>query len=1259
MKTAHFLIFVLVVASLPANLFAQTASTARVSGVITDAQGAVVPGATVKLINKATKVEKTDASNNEGRYVFGAVDPGIYDLSVTAPGFRTSVVSDVKADVTKVATVDVALQAGGAEEQVSVAATGEVQLQKDDAAVGNVIEEDRIDRLPTQNRQVTELLRLQPAVAPTGEVSGARADQNTFTLDGLDVTDQVGFRGAFFTVVPTGTESVEEFRVTVANPNAAYGRSAGAQVNLVTKRGTNAFHGSVYEYHQNDNLNANSWTNNRLGLPKPPLIDNRYGFSVGGPIWKEKLFFFTNYEGRKVPGTLAVTRVVPTQSFRDGFLKFRDASGNVITINPQTFDPRNLGANPQILAYLKTLPLPNSLSGFGDGLNTGGFTTNIPATLEDDFGVLRLDYQVSQNWSFEAKGSLFRDIQTAQGQVDIVESKAADAVSQRPKNLVFALTGTIRPNFVNEIRIGHAFDNFILERTTPTTVAGFNVSVNLAPTTADNVPALALLDEAIDVDTQRAREQSLGGGTWQYIDNATWSRGTHTFQFGGSLRHISTFHFRDDKVIGSVSTPVAAIGAAGNHTVPAAQRPTTCSASITANCIQAADVTRYNQFYKALLGIVDNVGYLAVRDANLEPLPIGTGLINKATLNHWEFYFSDVWKIKPSLTVSYGLQYQWHTPPKDELDRQTVLVFKDSGEPIETREYLRMKAEAAEQGDIFNPDIAYIPIKELSSQDGVFRTNRNDFSPRLSAAWEPSFEKGVFGFLFGERKTVIRGGYSLLYDRFNTVSSVVVPMLGVGFAQTLTAVSPRNSAGQPFRAGIDGPIPVVPNFTATSPVVPAKPFGETLSFTVDPGIDDPYNHAIDFTVQRELPGNMLLEVGYVGRFARNLYQNVNLNSAPIFHKDNQSGQRFAEAFDAVAAQLRSGVLPAAVTPQPWFENQISARGTPVEALGSTRFLASNFTGDFINGNINNLWNLGIDILPLLGLGFTNPAFNNLQSIDLFIRTSLGRSNYNAMVVSLRKRNSYGLTFDFNYTLGKSLDQIGQIQNFVGQFSSSFDGDIDYGPSDFDFRHIFNANGVYDLPFGSGQRFSTGNWADKLIGGWYVSGIWQASSALPLTVVQSFQVFGAGVIFGTGSGAIPTGKLPSGGSVQEGVIGSGGVGTSGDPANSGSGLNLFANPEQVINSFRRINIATDGRQGRGVLRGLSRWQVDMSIGKQTKIGERISLGFTADFFNVFNHVNFVDPTLNLSNRANFGVITSQLIAVGFRPRTIQLGARVGF
>jgi hypothetical protein len=1194
----------------------------------------VVGGASVKITDRATKTERTDITNSEGRYVFPAVDPGLYDLSVTARGFRTTIVSNVKTEVTKVATVDVQLQPGGATEEVTVAAGGEVQLQKEDASVGNVINEDRIKRLPNINRQATTLLLLQPAVSPSGEVAGSRGDQNTFSLDGLDVTDQVGFRGATATVVPVPSESVEEFRVTVANPNATFGRSAGAQVALVTKRGTNSFHGSAYEYHRNDNLNANSWSNNRLGLPRPPLIDNRFGFSIGGPIWKEKTFFFSNYEGRRVPGTAAILRFVPTQSFRDGKLRFRDASGAVFTVDPKTFDPRGIGSNPQILAYERTLPLPNDLT-VGDGLNTAGFRANLAATTRSDFAVLRLDHQINQNWSVEARGSGFRNIVAGTNQADIVHLVGGNRTTERPKNLLFAATGTIRPNLVNEVRVGHAFDNFNLTVIDPTTIAGFNVAVNVGGAT---------IDEAIDVDTQRARRQALGGGTWQYIDNATWSRGAHTLQFGGNLRRITTNHFRNDKVIGSISTPVAVIGTGGNVVIPAAQRPPACSASLTTNCLQAVDVSRYNQLYASILGIVDSVGYLATRDANLQPNPVGTGLINVAKLRAWEFYFSDAWRMRPSLTLSYGLQYQWNTPPKDELDRQTLLAYKDSKELIDTRDYLRRKKAAAEQGDIFNPDIAYIPAKELGGR-GVFNINRKNFSPRISVAWQPSFSEGWLGRVLGERKTVVRGGYALLYDRFNTVSSVVVPMLGVGFAQTLTIRAPKNAAGQPLRAGIDGPIPLPVNTAVTSPVIPAKPFGETLSFTVDPNIKDPYNHAVDFTIQRELPGSMLLELGYVGRFARNLYQNVNLNSAPIFHKDKASGQRFAEAFDAVARALRPGGS-GVVTPQPWFENQLFS--------GATTFLASNFRGDFIAGNINNLWNTGIDILPLLGIQARNGPYNNLQSLDLFVRTSLGRSNYNAMIVTLHKRASHGLTFDFNYTLSRSLDQIGQIQNFVSQFSSSFDGDVDYGPSDFDFTHIANANFVYDLPFGHGRHFSAGNWLDKAIGGWYVSGIYTASSGAPLTVVQGFQVFGAGAIFGTGTGAIPINKPNFGNSLHRNVAGSGGVGTTGNPVTKGTGLNLFANPEQVFKNFRYINIATDGRSGRGVLRGFSRWNLDMSLGKTTIIGERVKFGITADFFNVFNRVNFNNPSLDFANPVTFGVVSS-----AFRERQVQLGARVEF
>ncbi len=1236
MKVHRFLnaldypILILVACLLPANVFGQTAATSRISGLVTDANGSVVAGAVVKLVDNTTKAEKTVTTNDDGLYVFASIDPGTYDLSVAAKGFRNTVILGVKADITEVTVRDVTVEPGSVSETVTVSATGDVLLKTDDATVGNTIDQRQLERLPTTNRRATALIILQPAVTPGGEVVGSRADQNTYSLDGLDVSDQVGFRGAADTVVPIPAESVEEFRVTVANPTASFGRSGGAQVTLVTKRGGNDFNGSAYWYHQNDNLNANSWSNNRLGLKRAEAKDNRFGATVGGPIWKDHTFFFFNYEGRRVPGSTQVTRIVPTQSYRDGLLRFLDASGVVNTFNPVTFDPRGLGSNPRITTYLKTLPLPNDLSLGDGGLNTGGFITNIPVTLRDDFGVLRLDHKINSNWSVEARGSLYRSINTSAGQANIVDLKPGAAFNERPKNFTIGVIGTIRSNFVNEARFGHAFDNFVLSVIDPSTIAGFNVAVDVAGT-----------DEAIDVDTQRARRQSLGGGTTQYVDNATWTKGTHTFQFGGTLRDIETFHLRNDKVIGSLSTPVAAVGNfTGAVVIPAGQRPAPCSTTVTTNCLRPADASRYNQLYSSLLGIVDNVGYLGTRDANLGPNPIGTPLINNARLKHWEFYFADTWRLKPSLTLSYGVQYQWHTPPKDELDRQTLLAYKDTLELIDPLDYMRQKREAAENGQIFNPDIAYVPVTAAGKD--VFKINRKNFSPRLSLAWQPSFSSGLMGSLFGERMTVIRGGYGLLFDRLNTVSSVVVPMLGVGFAQTLSFRAPLNAAGLPFRVGVDGPIPVPVNTAVTSPVVPAKPFGETLSFSLDPNIKDPYNHAIDFTIQRELPGNMLLEVGYLGRYARNLYQNLNLTSTPYFHKDPASGQTFAQAFDAVARQLRTGTAAANVTAQPWFTNQIPALGA-----AATAFLAANQGSSFIDGNLNSLWNLFIDF-------FAPRAHNNQQSLDLFMRTSIGRSSYNAGFLTLHKRLSSGYTFDVNYTYSKSLDQVGGIQNFVTQLSSSFDPDLDYAPSDFDRTHILNANFVYDLPFGNGRRFSTGNWADKLIGGWYLSGIYTASSGVPLTVVQGFQVYGAGAIFGAPVGAIPRTSSNVGNSLHTGVTGSGGIGTSGNPATRGTGLNLFADPAAVFANFRKIELDSDRRSGRGLLRGFSRWNFDFSVGKETKIGERMRLTITGDFFNLFNRVNFNNPSLFLFNQATFGVVTS-----AFGSRRIQLGGRFEF
>jgi carboxypeptidase family protein len=1234
MKTARFFLLAsLLLTSFPVNAFTQTATTSRITGIVTDAAGAAVVGASVKLTNKETRTERSTTTSDGGNYVFPSLEPGDYEIAVSAQGFRKAVISAVTAQVSKSINVDVSLEAGGSQEQVTVTATGEVQLQKDDSSVGHVIDSDRIARLPNATRQATELLTLQPGITTGGEVTGARADQNTFNLDGVDVSDNV-IGLPFRTVIPVTAESIDELRVTVANPNATFGRSAGSQVTFVTKRGTNQFHGAGYEYYQGAALNANTWDNNRLGLDRPPLVDNRFGLSLGGPIWTDKLFFFFNYEGRRLPGTNTATRLVPTDTLRAGILRFRSADGSIITVNPRSLDPRNLGANPGILHSFGLMPAGNDNS-VGDGLNTTGFTHNYAGNLKEDFGVLRLDYQINKNWSFEGKAA-GQEVQStsALAQVDLVNLRGGNNDPEKPRNLTFATIGTIRSNLVNEFRYGYIMDNSTFGRVSPTTISGFNVAVDIAG--ANSSPFI--LDQPIDVDTQRARKQSIRSATNQFLDNVTWTKGAHTMQMGADFRRISTFHFRDDKVVGSVSTPVAEIGSSGNVQIPASQRPPICSDTLTSGCLQPGDIQRYNQLYAGVLGIVDRVSYLAVRDAKLQPLPVGTGLVNDTILHHWEFYFADVWKVKSSFTLSYGLLYQWHTPPTDSQGRQSVAVYKDSGKLVDSNDYLRQKRAAAEQGDIFNPDLAYIPINE-SGRDGVFDINRKDFSPRISAAWQPSFKDGWLGKTFGDRRTVIRGGYALTYDRANTVATVIVPMLGVGFAQTLSVLGPKNSHGDPFRAGIDGNIPVPVNTAATSPVVPDKPFGELLSFLDNPKLLDPRNHNIDFTIQRELPWKMLLEVGYVGRLGRELYQSYNLNSDPYFFKDKKSGQIFSQAFDNVATALRAGIAPDKVKSQPWFENQLGA--------GTTGVLAGAFTGDFIAGNLNNIWNLGIDF-------FTPTPYNNQQALDLFFRANGGRSNYHALIISLHKRASNGLTFDFNYTLAKSLDQVGAVQNSAGELATSFFPDVEYGPSFYDRRHQWNANWVYDLPFGKGRTFATGNWTDRLIGGWYLSGIYHAESPQPVQVTQNFsgQTYGGTVIFGYGTGAIPTGK----------------VSTGLHNSNTGSGLNLFSDPQKAIDSFRPALLSEDGRSGRGVLRGLSHWQIDLSLGKDTKITERVSFRLTFDFFNIFNHPNFLDPAPNLEDPTNFGSVTTQIVPnpggfplaqTFYRPRAIQIGGRIQF
>jgi hypothetical protein len=526
-------------------------------------------------------------------------------------------------------------------------------------------------------------------------------------------------------------------------------------------------------------------------------------------------------------------------------------------------------------------------------------------------------------------------------------------------------------------------------------------------------------------------------------------------------------------------------------------------------------------------------------------------------------------------------------------------------------------------------------------------------------------------------------------------------MLGVGFAQTINISAPlcnfngvasgcdpagfdatkgqfTNAGLASFRVGVDGPIPTPPAPGAlASPIVPGgpviggvptAPLAEILSFQNDPQFKVGRAHMIDFTVQRSLPAKLIFEAGYIGRFGRNLPNSVNFNSAPYMFKDKASGQIFAQAFDAVATQIRGNASPGSVTPQPWFENQLPGLGVgcgPGKTdISSTACLASGNSSSFANDNISNLF---------LTMDFTRAAlglepYDNLQVLEVFTRASRDKSNYNALVLTLRNNTWHGFLFDFNYTFSKSLDTVGAVQNDARYYSSSFNTHLDYGPSFFDRPNVFNVIVNYDLPFGRTFWKSSHSAVNKVIGGWYTAGIFRKGSGLPELVSISGQSFGGGLDFGTLAGMLPTVPVGTlgGGSVHSGIC-STGAGSSGNGAScsgggSGTGLNYFADPAAALSKFRPALLASDTNDGRdSPLRGLGYWNLDMRFGKTTSIGEHVRAEFSFDFFNVFNHPNFLDPSFDATNPATFGVINTQLIPADriSGSRWIQFGFRIDF
>jgi hypothetical protein len=1309
---------------------AQTSSSSAVTGTITDPSGAVVTNATVELRDNATNDVQSTKVTGSGAYTFSSVKPGNYSISVTAPGFRKTAIPSVSLQVGKSALVNLKLEVGATTETVEVQAGAASELQTLDASVGNVIGRRELENMPSLNRDATALLLLQPMSTSgynqgpgTGEsnvaggtVAGARPDQNTFMIDGGDATSNTEGAGGYNTgftatpraVVPTPVESLEEFRVATNNQNATFNRSSGGEVQMITRRGSNNFHGMLYEYLQNDHLNANTWVRNHLADPvtgvspqkRPPLRDNRFGAGLGGPIWKDKTFFFIMFEGRHFQRSNDFSRLVPTASMRLGLLN--DTLGNVVNLNPfpvvdpggypgdpnagltiapSGLDPRNLGISPVIQAEWASMPLPNNF--VSDGVNTALFNVPSPQTVNEEFGVARIDHEITQNW--KATGS-FRygvtDNVPSGNQVDIRGGVPKPIASRplQPRYLVFGLTGQLTPNLLNDFHfdwLRHQWQWRTQGATSlvPCASAGqidctdAALQINRESLTSGMVP--------INVDTQNARQRTWNGRDLTFTDNLSWMRGSHMWQMGGRSQLQHFFHRRDDKVVGGLTAPIYYVARGGDfqHTGGFPTNPF---------LDPAISNSLWRRYFVDITGMVDAATQVLTRAPDLSPNPPFTPILQHTVVDSYELHFSDTWRIKPSLTLTYGLTWGVQLPPYEQNGTQTMMVDATTGKPIITDQYFKARVAAAEQGQVYNPILGFVPIKSLKRKY-PYDPDYTNLGPRIGLAWNPSFTSGVLGAFLGDRKSVIRGGWGRVFDRVNGVGIVMTPALGIGFGDQSICKVPDlsgacNLGGTPsdtFRIGVDGShinIPPLPSISGNT-IIPGLVDGvaqvpgansvfENRDFRIDPRRQVGGTDSIDFSIQRELPGRLLLEVGYVGKWSRDLYQNVELNHVPYMFK--AGGQSLATAWDALAAQVRQPGFDPAVSPvqdQQWFETMLGGAGSAycVDAntglpTSCTRAVAQN--EDVFDGDLGDSF---LDIEPFFTTGPLTAMNTQIAGIDMTVSNGIG--SYHAGFATLRRTGALG--FSLNYTFSKSLDEIGLGQENTDALPDAFFPKRTYGPSQYDMRHIFNGVVSYDLPFGKGKPFASTGALDKIVGGWTIGSILAASSGLPMFVYNfggDFSEFGSSGLNGDAAGWIRT----SGGVITSSrhnnpTIGSGGFGSA---SQSGGFPNAFANPDAVAAQFRPVTFA-DQRAGMGAIRGLPRWNLDMQLTKNTHITERVNLRFDAQFINLFNHPQFAgdssdnyfnsNAALDMSTPSAFGVLNSQFNS----PRFIQFGLKLEF
>jgi Carboxypeptidase regulatory-like domain len=1240
------IVFTIVAMGLVPTLSGQASETGSVAVTVVDPSGAAVPGAQLELKDIATNNLRRGETQNAGTYTFPTLAFGTYQLSVARQGFDTLMFSSVVVQASRITSITASLKVGGTSQTVTVAESATPLVETDSSALANTIDTKQVVNLPLNGRNIMSLAFLVPGWSSTGGAGSSTGTWNNLpggAVVGADFDGTPGisnrFRSGGFaygtTAVQPRIEDIAEMTIQTGQLDLGGIGTSAMKISIVGRRGTNAFHGRLYEDFRNTSLNANSWINNARGLSRSILKLNDFGGSVGGPIVKNKLFFFTTLAESIQPVTNVVNAVVLSPLAQQGIFQYKDAAGNLQSINLLTVAgaagyPSTV--NPNVATSLKQVSDVYSKGTLTSTSDPNIFNLGFQAPAKNTiyYPTARLD------WTPTQKAHLFlsygqtktqNDLQNApQFPGDLPQDKLTGNSSRHNNRIAgVGLDYVFKPTLINQFHGGYMyqFDSFSYDGGTDLSVL-YRQNWQYGSTTLTSPYGNAYPRVPI----------SSFYPLLNAVDNLTGQKGAHNYTLGASW-----FREQDHYWNGPGGEPSYTFGLDGQDPVTNVINGALASQNTT---IQGNARSVYALLAARVSAVSIQVGRpLDVNTGQYKPF----GAYNLDEVQHASgIWAQDRWRLRQNLTLNYGLRWDFYG------DNHDVTGFYSSPATI---------------ADLWGPT----PVGVINSpgtlggptnptflaRNSAYNSQMMNPSPAIALAWNPSSDHGLLGKLLGHNKTVIRTGYSLRHYAEGAQNYWAFASNSGAFFFQGGSATPANGA---FKAGSVTFGDPLPPYVLTPPTysktVPAGNLWGNTFYGINPNIQMPYVEQWNFGIQRQVGAGSVVEVRYVGNLSLHQWLGYNINELNIFengflkefqnaqsnlkiNQANGKGNTFANNGLAGQAPLPifSGAFGSATsnfTNSTYITNlQNGAAGTMAQTLLNTRQFYCNLVGTANFGPCNTS-----TLTTSPGAGYPinfwqiNPYANGngggVQYLD-----SSGHTNYHGMQVDLRQRLTHGMQFNVNYTLAKSLGIAAQ-NGIQGQGNNIYytqrDFRLNYGPSLFDIRHVVHASGTYDLPFGSGRQFLNNNKTMNYIaGGWNVGTILLIQSGNPGQLSGGFSTVNNG-----DSGVVLNGVTVA--DLQNSIE----VRRTGNPW-----VQLFdpkfiaADGSGQTAAISRANTA--GVWGyRPYIYGPSWYNIDLSVNKTVPIREAMRLVVQGEFLNVTNHPTFGLGTLGITS-TSFGQLAS--------------------